>query len=321
MPLFNNPQTEEPVTHLARPIDVPDPIGLRVMDAHLPDYYGQSVQVLVNGAAVDPARGAGLQPEGRCARLAQPARRREDRDRSALGPARAADQHRAGGGRRGHGQLPSRLQRGHGRRRICPRGELRGGAERGRSGAARAGRPADDPGRVERAGRRGRRRDRGQRHLCGGAVHRRLGRQRDARTARRRRLHADTAAASRTRRARRGSHDGRAQRPADRASPDPGAGRARRERSAEPAERAQDHALHAGARRRDRPQQPAGRSCGGFAGGRAAGHGADPRAIDLGRHPLGPVARAPRRATASSMRPCSPAWPMRASMRLPQAAL
>jgi hypothetical protein len=56
MPLFNNPQTEEPVTHLARPIDVPDPIGLRVMDAHLPDYYGQSVQVLVNGAAVDPAQ-------------------------------------------------------------------------------------------------------------------------------------------------------------------------------------------------------------------------------------------------------------------------
>lgn len=56
MPLFNNPKTEEPVTHLARPIDVPDSIGLRVMDAHLGDYYGQSVQVLVNGTAVDPPR-------------------------------------------------------------------------------------------------------------------------------------------------------------------------------------------------------------------------------------------------------------------------
>jgi hypothetical protein len=53
MPLFHNPKTEEPVTHLARAVDVPDPIALRVMDAHLADYYGQSVSVNVNGIPVD----------------------------------------------------------------------------------------------------------------------------------------------------------------------------------------------------------------------------------------------------------------------------
>jgi hypothetical protein len=56
LPLFHNPKTEEPVTHLARPVDVPDPIGLRVMDAHLADYYGQSVSVSINGVPVDVSK-------------------------------------------------------------------------------------------------------------------------------------------------------------------------------------------------------------------------------------------------------------------------
>jgi len=51
-PLFTNPVTEESVTHLATPTDVPNPIPLRVMDAHLADYYTQSVSLVIDGAVI-----------------------------------------------------------------------------------------------------------------------------------------------------------------------------------------------------------------------------------------------------------------------------
>src|SRR5260370_17921496 len=37
--LFTNPVTEDEVTHLAEPINVPDPISRRVPDPYLPDHY------------------------------------------------------------------------------------------------------------------------------------------------------------------------------------------------------------------------------------------------------------------------------------------
>jgi len=40
LPLFTNPQTEDGITHLADPINVPDPIRRRVMADRLPLYYG-----------------------------------------------------------------------------------------------------------------------------------------------------------------------------------------------------------------------------------------------------------------------------------------
>ncbi len=38
-PLCTNPATEDEITDLATPLDVPEPIGRRVLDAHLADYY------------------------------------------------------------------------------------------------------------------------------------------------------------------------------------------------------------------------------------------------------------------------------------------
>ena len=40
LPLFSNPQTEDQITHLADPINVPDPIRRRAMADRLPLYYG-----------------------------------------------------------------------------------------------------------------------------------------------------------------------------------------------------------------------------------------------------------------------------------------
>lgn len=39
-PLFTSPETEDEITHLAEPINVPEPISRRVLDAYLADYYG-----------------------------------------------------------------------------------------------------------------------------------------------------------------------------------------------------------------------------------------------------------------------------------------
>ena len=40
-PLFNSPETEEEITHLATPQNVPMPISRRVLDAYLDTYYGK----------------------------------------------------------------------------------------------------------------------------------------------------------------------------------------------------------------------------------------------------------------------------------------
>lgn len=54
LPLFNKPEAEDEISHLAERINVPEAINRRVMDAYLEDYYGpdKSVQVFLNGAPV-----------------------------------------------------------------------------------------------------------------------------------------------------------------------------------------------------------------------------------------------------------------------------
>ena len=56
--LYTLPQTEETITHLAEPINVPAPISRRVLDRYLADYYGVSLSLCVyeNGQAVLPTQ-------------------------------------------------------------------------------------------------------------------------------------------------------------------------------------------------------------------------------------------------------------------------
>ena len=51
--LFTNPETEDEVTHLAEPINVPAPISRRVLDAYLPQYYGVGESVSLEGVPIE----------------------------------------------------------------------------------------------------------------------------------------------------------------------------------------------------------------------------------------------------------------------------
>jgi hypothetical protein len=48
-PLFNRPQTEKSITHLAEPLNVPELISRRVLDASLADYYGAALSMFIEG--------------------------------------------------------------------------------------------------------------------------------------------------------------------------------------------------------------------------------------------------------------------------------
>jgi hypothetical protein len=50
--LFTNPATEDEVTHLAEPMNVPDPIGRRVLDTYLSQYYGEQKSISLQGFAI-----------------------------------------------------------------------------------------------------------------------------------------------------------------------------------------------------------------------------------------------------------------------------
>jgi hypothetical protein len=52
-PLFNRPQTEKSITHLAEPLNVPEPISRRVLDASLADYYGAELSMLIEGVDIN----------------------------------------------------------------------------------------------------------------------------------------------------------------------------------------------------------------------------------------------------------------------------
>jgi hypothetical protein len=56
MPLFTLPETEEEITHLATPFNVPDPIGRRFLDENLEHLYPRSLSLRVDGVEI-PAVG------------------------------------------------------------------------------------------------------------------------------------------------------------------------------------------------------------------------------------------------------------------------
>ena len=60
MPLFNRPQTERSITHLAEPINVPEPISRRVLDASLASYYGPDLSVFIEGFPIEDVAGCNL---------------------------------------------------------------------------------------------------------------------------------------------------------------------------------------------------------------------------------------------------------------------
>lgn len=46
--LYNEPQTEDEITHLAEPVNVPMPISRRVMHEHFADYYGPDLSIVLH---------------------------------------------------------------------------------------------------------------------------------------------------------------------------------------------------------------------------------------------------------------------------------
>lgn len=58
-PLFGAPRTEQSITHLAEPFDVPLPLTRRWLATHLGDYYGRSLVLEVESGAGVSAVGAG----------------------------------------------------------------------------------------------------------------------------------------------------------------------------------------------------------------------------------------------------------------------
>lgn len=54
MQLFAKPQTEEEITHLAEPFNVPLPLARRWLKAHLAEYYGADKSILVEVAGANP---------------------------------------------------------------------------------------------------------------------------------------------------------------------------------------------------------------------------------------------------------------------------
>lgn len=63
LPLYNSPQTEELITHLAEPINVPIPLSRNVLSHYLDTYYGKEKSVWVaaydvNGRAIDTSADA-----------------------------------------------------------------------------------------------------------------------------------------------------------------------------------------------------------------------------------------------------------------------
>lgn len=53
--LFTRPETEEEISHLAEPTNVPEPISRRVLDAYLDKYYGEGLSLFVEAAGVNTA--------------------------------------------------------------------------------------------------------------------------------------------------------------------------------------------------------------------------------------------------------------------------
>ncbi|MEA2114338.1 MAG: hypothetical protein U9P36_03000 [Thermodesulfobacteriota bacterium] len=55
MPLYNTPETEEVISHLAEPVNVPLPLERRWLKAHLDDYYGPDKSLVLELKGATPA--------------------------------------------------------------------------------------------------------------------------------------------------------------------------------------------------------------------------------------------------------------------------
>lgn len=51
-PLFTRPEPEDELTHLAEPINAPDPISRRVLAQYLPQYYGEEKSIALHGVDI-----------------------------------------------------------------------------------------------------------------------------------------------------------------------------------------------------------------------------------------------------------------------------
>ena len=59
-PLFTLPETEDKITHLAEPINVPAPISRRVLDAYLDKYYGEGKSIFIEGMDIGAVKACDL---------------------------------------------------------------------------------------------------------------------------------------------------------------------------------------------------------------------------------------------------------------------
>ena len=64
MQLFTHPEAEEEITHLAEPINVPEPISRRVMAHYLNQYYGQGKSIFIDGISADKVNVCNLSDAG-----------------------------------------------------------------------------------------------------------------------------------------------------------------------------------------------------------------------------------------------------------------
>ena len=55
--LFTRPQSEADITHLAQPLNVPEPISRRVLDTYLAQYYGQQLSLFLEADNLDTSLG------------------------------------------------------------------------------------------------------------------------------------------------------------------------------------------------------------------------------------------------------------------------
>lgn len=63
-PLFTRPQPETQIDHLAEPINVPEPISRRVLDAQMSEYYGPDKSIYVEGFDLDAVDACNLSDIG-----------------------------------------------------------------------------------------------------------------------------------------------------------------------------------------------------------------------------------------------------------------
>lgn len=62
--LFTNPVTEDEITHLAEPINVPDPISPRVLDQYLAKYYGPDKSIFIESVDISAVEACNLSDAG-----------------------------------------------------------------------------------------------------------------------------------------------------------------------------------------------------------------------------------------------------------------